>query len=260
MSCSSADGGSGRRRGSVLNERRSCRSNTLLDEVDHEGSRRKGSVVSEQNSDASGAQRGDFDYDLSADLTELRAKFEQRRASECDDQATIITATQIASMLEGDMNSLAPAGAGAGISDRMRRLEQQRPQQTQRQQCIEATFNLFERQCIKPYRRFVEQSFLFDPNATVLMIWEVVLSMFALYNAVYMPLSLALPAVNWPGHDIFEYLLDACFVLDCLVRFRVSYRDHGEPPSCFRDIGCMAALLRSRLAHTHRDGQTDRLS
>ena len=236
MSCSSSDGGSGRRRGTVLNERHSCRSSTLLDEVNHEGKQRKGSVVAVQNSDASGAQRGDFDYDLSADLTELRAKFEQRRASECDDQETIITATQIASMLEGDMQSLAPAGTSAGISDRVRRLEQQRPQPTHRQQCIEATVKLLERQFVKPYRRFVEQSFLFDPNATVLMVWEVVLSMFALYNAVYMPLSLALPAVNWPGHDIFEYLLDTCFVLDCLIRFRVSYRDHGEPPPSFARI------------------------
>ena len=64
--------------------------------------------------------------------------------------------------------------------------------------------------------------------------WELAVSAAALYNAVYIPLELAMPAARWSdtGADLLlGYVLDAVFVLDVLLRFRVSFRDHGARPA-----------------------------
>ena len=66
--------------------------------------------------------------------------------------------------------------------------------------------------------------------AVPVVIWDVAVSAFALYNAIYVPLALAMPAARWSDHGsdaVLEYCLDAAFLLDVLLRFRVSFRDHG---------------------------------
>jgi hypothetical protein len=47
--------------------------------------------------------------------------------------------------------------------------------------------------------------------------------------AVWVPLALAMPHARWSGDAPFGFLLDAIFIIDVLIRFRLSYRDHGVP-------------------------------
>ena len=74
---------------------------SIRTDVDLPGSRDPGSRLRSNRSSVVGGRNSQTD--ISADLAELRAKYAQRRQSESDEQSTIITATQIASMLEGDV-------------------------------------------------------------------------------------------------------------------------------------------------------------
>ena len=68
--------------------------------------------------------------------------------------------------------------------------------------------------------------------AVPVALWDLLVSAAALYNAIYIPLALAMPAARWSydgGDTTVAYILDAAFVVDILLRFRISFRDHGYP-------------------------------
>ena len=78
----------------------------------------------------------------------------------------------------------------------------------------------------------MSRGYMIEAFSLPVVTWDIILSAAALYNAVYVPLALAMPGARWSddGTDaLFGYLLDGIFVLDVFLRFRVSYRDHGYP-------------------------------
>jgi hypothetical protein len=159
---------------------------------------------------------------LSADLAELRAKYEQRRASEYDSASTVITATQIASMLEGDVQTKAfegPAvavkGGGAKGLPGFVAVWKQR----------------LSNRFVRPWRLFIAQGYTLEANTPVVVTWDLLLCACALFNAIWVPLALAMPAARWDTDFLLDGLLDAIFVLDVCFRFRVSFRDHGSRAS-----------------------------
>ena len=191
-------------------------------------SERRGTLTGE----VAGHRDSLLEYDLSADLTELRAKYEQRRSSEYDDARSVLTATQIASMLDGDTQvlsaDLAPMGGAPG-SRTAQHLAELKQRMSRQERLAQTASTMVDRHFLQPYVQFQERKFLFDPNSSMIMLWDLALSLLALYNAVYMPLELAMPAAGWPGHKAFETLLDVIFMLDVCLRFRVTYRHHGDP-------------------------------
>ena len=75
-------------------------------------------------------------------------------------------------------------------------------------------------------------SLCFMSAAVPVALWDLLVSAAALYNAIYIPLALAMPAARWSydgGDTTVAYILDAAFVVDILLRFRISFRDHGYP-------------------------------
>lgn len=70
---------------------------------------------------------------------------------------------------------------------------------------------------------FATRGYTFDPSMRLLLLWDWVVVVFALYSVIYVPLSVALPAVIWSGSHKFEAIIDTIFVI-------VSVRpDHSRP-------------------------------
>ena len=183
--------------------------------LDHGACSKRGSAI---GGTPQGACRGN---DITADLAELRAKHEQRRASEADEPSTILTATQIASMLEGDVV--------------MSEEDVNRPRLTRRASMMpmpgaappskwiiryDNFMNALWKQWT-PIRtfwdRFVQRGYMLEATSPLVVMCDCLLSVAALYNAVYIPLALAMPNARWSTDDAdtnLGYTLDAVFLLD----------------------------------------------
>ena len=223
------------------NQRRSSRTAEISLPIRRRSSAAGASKTGRAASRTSRTSMSSGGMDLSADLTELRAKYEQRRTSEHEQESTILTATQIASMLEGDDVDQAAGNNKSSTSKRAaearkRELsiallgELQQPQSFGER--VSAALHAYWRPVRQWWTRFVSRGYMIEAFSLPVVTWDIILSAAALYNAVYVPLALAMPGARWSddGTDaLFGYLLDGIFVLDVFLRFRVSYRDHGYP-------------------------------
>ena len=87
------------------------------------------------------------------------------------------------------------------------------------------------------FSAFATQGYTFDPSSRLLLLWDWVVVVFALYSVVYVPLSVALPSVIWSGSQRFEAIIDAIFVIVSVC----------PSPSCHL-LACLSPLLSLPLA------------
>ena len=95
--------------------------------------------------------------------------------------------------------------------------------------------------------------FVFHSRSDLIAVWNSALIFGVIYSTAYSPLAVVFPEARWTQHDRTETLLDVLFMLDVVIRFRTSFRDHGfevsSPLAIARNYvgGWLAADLLSSL-------------
>lgn len=89
---------------------------------------------------------------------------------------------------------------------------------------------------------------IFNQHSSAIGWWDSCLVLGVIYSTAYTPLAVVFTQTRWEYHGAIGALLDAAFVLDMIIRFRTSYRDHGYDVTNRRTIA--ANYLRG-CAHCH---------
>ena len=92
---------------------------------------------------------------------------------------------------------------------------------------------LWEQAFINSYDH--KRHLIFDQHSTVISWWDSFLVLGVIYSTAYTPLAVVFHEARWPQHEVVDVTLDVLFFIDLLVRFRISFRDHGydvtHPPT-----------------------------
>ena len=104
----------------------------------------------------------------------------------------------------------------------------------------------------RSWRAFRARGYIFAHESREINIWDTLLMLFIVYNAVYAPLPLAFgDQVAWsiPNTPINSWvlanILDAVFLFDVIIKARTSFQDHGYEVTDGRKI--LSKYIRSWL-------------
>jgi hypothetical protein len=99
------------------------------------------------------------------------------------------------------------------------------------------------------WKKFRDRGFMFHHLSSATSLWNWAMVGVAFFTTAFIPLHISFPAqVSFAGHVAVERVLDAVCVVDIVVQFRTTYRDHGcasrvstPRPATQCRCGCVAA-------------------
>jgi hypothetical protein len=89
----------------------------------------------------------------------------------------------------------------------------------------------------RSFSSFAQRKYFFDPQSSVIQLWDWLIVGVAIYSVVYVPLNVVLKQTRWTGYQSLEILFDLVFLLvrKCVYRSYVVTRFSAcFPPPSFR--------------------------